>query len=97
MRAVSEPSGGLYEFPVQAILPPLSPYGDGVMKIVLTITAAGLIALAGAATAGERLKSSAYGGCGYGASLKTATTVPAITPVPTRTASQTKTTPKTGG
>jgi hypothetical protein len=67
------------------------------MKIVLTITVAGLIALAGAATAGERLKASAYGGCGFGASLKTATTAPAITPVPTKTASQTKTTPNTGG
>ncbi len=67
------------------------------MKIVLTITVAGLIALAGAATAGERLKAASYGGCGFGASVKTATTVPAITPVPTRTASQTKTTPKTGG
>ena len=65
------------------------------MKIVLTITAAGLIALAGAATAGERLKTSAYGGCGFGASVKTA--APAITPVPTKTASQIKTTPKTDG
>ena len=67
------------------------------MKIVLTITAAGLIALAGAATAGERLKTSAYGGCGFGASVKTATAAPAITPVPTKTASQIKTTPKTDG
>ncbi len=68
------------------------------MKKLLTITAVGLFAFAGAATAGEGLKSSAYGGCGgYGASLKTATTAPVITPVPTKTASQTKTTAKSGG
>ena len=73
------------------------------MKKFLTITAVGLFAFAGAATAGEGLKASAYGGCGYGASLKTATTAPDITPVPTtaatptKTASQTKTTSKSGG
>ncbi len=67
------------------------------MKKLLTITAAGLFALAGAATAGESLKASAFGGCGYGAALKTATTQPVITPVPVKTASQTKTTPKSGG
>ncbi len=71
------------------------------MKKLMMITAAGLFAFAGAATAGEGLKASAYGGCGYGASLKTATTMPVITPVPTKTASRTKTTPesapKSGG
>ena len=74
------------------------------MKKLLTITAVGLFAFAGAATAGEGLKASAYGGCGgYGASLKTATTASDITPVPTKaatstkTASQTTSTPKSGG
>ncbi len=68
------------------------------MKKLLTITAAGLLfAVAGAATADEGRKVSAYGGCGYGASLKTVSTVPVITPVPTKTASQTKATPKSGG
>ena len=67
------------------------------MKKLLTITAVGLFAFAGAATAGEDLKASAYGGCGFGASLKTATTAPVVTPVPTKTASQTKITPKSGG
>ena len=67
------------------------------MKKLVTITAAGLIAFAGAATAGEGLKAGAYGGCGYGASLKTATAVPVVTPVPTKTASETNSTPKSGG
>ncbi len=67
------------------------------MKKFLTITVAGLFAIAGAATAGENLKANAYGGCGYGAALKTATAVPVVTPVPTKTASRIKTTPKSGG
>jgi hypothetical protein len=66
------------------------------MKKILTITAAGLFAFAGAATAGEGLKASAYGGCGYGASLKTATAEPVITPVPAKTVSPTKTASRTG-
>ncbi len=74
-----------------------SNFGDGEMKKLLMITAVGLFAFASAATAGEGLKSSAYGGCGFGASLKTATTAPVVTPVPTKTASQTKATPKSGG
>ena len=67
------------------------------MKKLVTITVAGLIAFAGAATAGEGFEAGAYGGCGYGASLKTATAVPVVTPVPTKTASETKSTPKSGG
>ncbi len=68
------------------------------MKKLLTITAAGLLfAVAGAATAGEGLKASAYGGCAYGAALETVSTVPVITPVPVKTASQTTTATKSGG
>jgi hypothetical protein len=67
------------------------------MTKLLTITAAGLFAFAGAATASEGLKAGAYGDCGYGESVKTATKVPVVTPVPTKTATRTKTTPKSGG
>ena len=67
------------------------------MKKILMISVAGLFAIAGAATAGESLKSVAYGGCGYDAALKTATVGPVITPAPIKTASETTTTTKTGG
>ncbi len=67
------------------------------MKKLVTITVIGLFAASGAAIAGEGLKSAGYGGCGYGAALKTATVAPVITPVPIKTASETATTTKSGG
>ena len=70
------------------------------MKKLLTITAAGLFMFAGAASAGEGLKASVGGGCGYGhavQSVSTVPTVPTVTPVPTKTASQIKSTSTTGG
>lgn len=67
------------------------------MKKLVTITVIGLFAASGAAIAEEGLKSAGYGGCGYGAALKTATVAPAITPVPIKTASETATTTKSGG
>jgi hypothetical protein len=74
------------------------------MKKLMTITSAAML-VAGAASAGEGVKAGAkggehaYGGCGYGAAVRTATAVPDVTPVPTQTASETETkpTPKTGG
>ena len=70
------------------------------MKKLLTITAVGLFMFAGAASAGEGLKASVGGDCGYGhavQSVSTVPTVPTVTPAPTKTASQTKTAVKTGG
>ena len=71
------------------------------MKKLVTITVIGMFAASGAAIAEEGLKSAGYGGCGYGAALKTATVAPVITPVitpvPIKTASETATTTKSGG
>ena len=68
------------------------------MKKLLTITTTGMFLVAGAAMAGEGTKAGYAGGCGYGhvQSVSTVPTEPAITPVPTKTASQIKTAPKTG-
>ena len=65
------------------------------MKKLLAISAVALLAASSAAIAGEGVKS-AYGGCGYGASLKTATAVPTYTPAPVNTVIQTASTAQTG-
>ena len=67
------------------------------MKKLVTITVIGLFAATGAAIAEEGVKSAAYGGCGHGAAVKTATKLPVMTPVPIKTASETATTTKSGG
>ena len=69
------------------------------MKKLLILTATGMFLAAGAASAGDGQKASYAGGCGYGhvQSVSTVPTEPTQTPVPTKTASQTKSTPKTTG
>ena len=68
------------------------------MKKLLAIAVVGLFAASSAALAGEGLKKAGYGGCGYGASLKSVSAVPTITPVPTKSVTQASAaTTKTGG